>query len=105
MQVFILVFQFYMVNKIADSIEAEYRSRNLPVEPRPTYQIGLVMCVCSAATLVGQVPVLSFFSMIAAVAGFVVWIMYWVKTAEWKNKIKFLPQDNDGESDLFKNLY
>lgn len=104
-RVFVLVFQFYMVNKIADSIEAEYRSRNLQVEPRPTYQLGLFYCICSAAGLVADVPYIGFIAGLAGVAGFVAWIMYWVKTAEWKRNIEALPLHDDPDSELFKDLY
>ena len=103
--VFVLVWQFYMVNKVADSIEAEYLSRNLPVPARPTYQTGLFYCICNTVGLVGNVPFLSFFALLAGIAGFVAWILYWVKIAEWKNHIKVLPPANDGESALFKDLY
>ena len=103
--IFNLVFQFYMVNKIADSIEAEFKSRSLSVEPRPTYQLGLMMCICALVSIVQKVPMLAFFAQIAGIAGFVIWIVYWIKITEWKNKIKFLPRQDNNDSSLFKDLY
>jgi hypothetical protein len=87
--VFSLVFNFYMVNKIAESLVAELASRNEATAGKPTYAIGMFMCACNTLSLVPS-SYLSGLSMIAGTAGFVAWIMYWVKTNEYKIKLRSL---------------
>jgi|GEM_PF-1807577 len=100
---FVLFWNFYMVNKIAESIEAEYASRSLtPEERRPTWQLGMIMCGCNAAALLNNVPYVRILGTIAAFAGFICWIMYWVKTHSYKQKLRMLP-DNDQDSMIFGN--
>lgn len=97
----VLVWQFILVKKISESIEAEYRSRNTNVEPKPTYNLGLALCICGLLQFTSFVPVLTVLAGMAGVVGFVIWIIYWVKTAEYKKNIQFLPLDNDEDSELF----
>ena len=47
LSVFSLVFNFYMVNKIAESVVAELASRNIATQGKPTYAIGMFMCACN----------------------------------------------------------
>jgi hypothetical protein len=88
--VFSLVFTFYMVNKIAESVAAELASRNLKEATKPTYSIGMFMCTCNTLALVAGLPYLAGIGGVASIAGFVAWIMYWVKTNEYKIKLRSL---------------
>ena len=92
--VFSLVFNFYMVNKIAESVAAELASRNMPMEGKPTYNIGMFMCACNTLALVAGLPYLAGVGTMASIAGFVAWIMYWVKTNEYKIKLRSLPEND-----------
>lgn len=106
MSLFILFWQFRVIQKIAGSIAAEYASRNLPVEARPTYQIGLWYCICSFAGLIlGFMPELRILVIVVGLAILVLWIMYWVKTAEYKNAMKNMPEQTDEGSMVFQDLY
>jgi hypothetical protein len=91
--VFSLVFNFYMVNKIAESLTAELVSRNVAIQGKPTYAIGMFMCACNTLGLVPP-AYLPGLSMAAAGAGFVAWILYWVKTNEYKIKLRSLSQND-----------
>jgi hypothetical protein len=84
-RVFTLVWNFYMVNKIAESISAELASRNITEAGKPTYAIGMFMCACNTLMLVG--PYLATVALMAAGGSLVAWIMYWVKTNEYKQKL------------------
>lgn len=95
LSLFSLVWNFYMVNKIAESVTAELVSRNRKEEQRPTYAIGMFMCACNTLALVTGLPYLAIIGLMASGAGFVAWIMYWVKTYEYKNKLQVWAAGDD----------
>lgn len=77
-----LVWQFIVVNRIADSLKAEFQKRNIPSdEDRPGYSIGLTYCILYCC---GIIPVLG---VLASLAGLVCWIIYWVKISGYKQKL------------------
>jgi hypothetical protein len=77
-----LVWSFIVVNRIADSLKAEFAARNIQVaEDRPGYSIGLTYCILFCC---GIVPLLG---ILASIGGFVCWIIYWVKISEYKHKL------------------
>jgi len=79
---FNIVWQFIMINRIADSLKAEFADRNISVkEDRPGAQIGVAYCVLN---LCGAIPVLGG---LASLAGLVCWIVYWVKISNYKNQL------------------
>lgn len=88
-----IVWQFIVVSRISDSLKKEFNSwandnsilgdsdlLNLD-DHRPTYNIGLAYCILFCCSIV---PLLGLF---ASLAGFVCWIVYWVKLSEYKSKI------------------
>ena len=91
-----MVWQFIVVDRISDSIKKEFRSwqndssilgyddsESMQLAyRRPTYDIGLTYCILFCCSII---PMLGW---LAALAGFVCWIIYWVKLAEYKNMIK-----------------
>ncbi len=78
-----LVWSFIMVNRIADSLAAEFAKRNIPLEEqRPGYSIGLTFSILFCC---GIIPVLGG---LASLAGLVCWIIYWVKIAGYKTKLQ-----------------
>ena len=78
-----LVWQFIMINRIADSLQAEFSSRNIPVsESRPGYTIGItysILLLCSYLPILG---------VLALLGGLVCWIVYWVKINDYKTKLQ-----------------
>lgn len=103
--IFILAWHFKIVTKIADSIAQEYASRNMQVEARPAYQTGLIYCICSATALVISLFALKWLGMIVSIASFIFWIMYWIKTAEYKKALKAMPSSPEEDSSIFQDLY
>jgi hypothetical protein len=83
--VFNLAWQFVVVSNIAKSLEKEFRSRNLPIEPEPGKTVGLAFCILSVCSMI---PFLGF---LTAVAGLVCWIVYWIKIANFSSTL-FLAQ-------------
>lgn len=80
--IFNLVYQFILVGHVADSIEAELRDRNQDGEQpaRPTYDLGIWQC---GLRIAGIIPVLG---PVCSLASLIVWIIYWAKLSEWKNR-------------------
>ncbi|MCX6294778.1 MAG: hypothetical protein NTX97_01720 [Bacteroidetes bacterium] len=78
-----MVWAFIVVNRIADSLKAEFAKRNVPVdEDRPGYSIGLTYCILYCCSII---PILGG---LAAIGGLVCWIIYWVKIAGYKTKLE-----------------
>lgn len=82
---FNIVWNFIVVNRMADSIQAELRKKGVDVMERPAYNVGLVMCIISCVTWI------SFIGSLASIGGLICWIIYWVKVAECKRKIESMP--------------
>lgn len=93
---FNIVWQFIVVDKIAQSITAECARLNIPVtDPKPTYNIGLAWNICNLVT---------FIPFIGSLAALVTFILYWVKVSEYKNLI-IANKDNfllDAEKNILK---
>ncbi|HEX2920189.1 MAG TPA: hypothetical protein VHO50_03390 [Bacteroidales bacterium] len=79
-----IIWQFIIVNNVADSLKLEFQQRNLITdEDRPGYSIGLAFCILACCSIV---PFLGF---LTALAAFICWIMYWVKISSYKTKLKY----------------
>jgi hypothetical protein len=83
---FNVIWSFIVVLAIADSLGNEFRLRNIPVDdPKPGKSIGIAMAVCQACGIIPLVNIL------AGLAGLVLWIMYWVKIAEYSRQLDLYP--------------
>lgn len=126
------VYSFIVAGKVADTIAAEYKSKGqmLPVA-RPTYSLGMTFAVFSVILYVLNIysrlkfdpvdpsvmtqeemiaystrpDVLGFFMivMVLSIVWLIIFIIYWVKTSGYKNKMKTLP-DNNSNSSIFNNF-
>ena len=77
-----IVFHFFIVFGIAKSLRNEFDRRGIPCsEPLPGQSIGLAMCICACCTVI---PLLG---LLAAIAHVVLWIVYWVKVAEFSRML------------------
>ena len=81
--IFGLIWEFIVVNGIASSLQDEFKKRNIKVsEEKPGRTIGLTYCIlfcCSIIPLIG---------VIAGIAGFVCWIIYWVKINNYRIELQ-----------------
>jgi hypothetical protein len=78
---FNLVWHFFIVINMAKSLHAEFVYRNIVEEQSPGQGIGLATCILN---VVGVIPYIGW---LASTAGFVCWIIYWVKIAGFSDKI------------------
>lgn len=79
---FNFIWMFVTVNRLADSIKNECARLNIPTEEaRPTYGIGISMCVLIICRMI---PAIGAFS---AIPGVVCWIIYWVKVNKYRKLI------------------
>jgi hypothetical protein len=78
-----LVWQFIIVNRMADSLKDEFVSKNLKIdEERPGIGIGLAYCILFACS------VIPFVGFITVIGGLICWIIYWSKINDYKIKLK-----------------
>lgn len=78
-----IVWQFILVNRVADSLRAEFAARNIEQrEARPGYGIGIAYCILYACILV------PFFTPFTTIAGIICWIIYWVKINDFRLQLK-----------------
>lgn len=84
--VFNLIWQFIVVTGIGKSLASEYARRGIPSpEPFPGQSIGLAMCICSCCCII---PILG---ILAGLAYLVLWIIYWIKIAEFSRVLDMPP--------------
>ncbi|MFA6059566.1 MAG: hypothetical protein WC756_15270 [Taibaiella sp.] len=89
--VFVVVWHFRIVYRIADSIEAEYNSRNIPVEHRPGSRIGAFMAISGALTLLNEIPYTGVIGKLTTLVFIIGMIAYWVRTYKFKKEIQAMP--------------
>lgn len=82
---FNLVWTFILYPKISESLEREFRSRGIPVEPQPAKTLGIVLAVLQVC---GLVP---FINMLTAIPVLIVFVMYWVKIAGYSKQLASAP--------------
>lgn len=81
------VWHFIMVARIADSLAAELQMRGVPPnEERPGYKVGMAYCILSACTYIQYLGIPGI-GQLCGLAGFVCWIVYWVKIAGYKKQL------------------
>ncbi len=81
-----VVWNFLVVTALARSLGNEFRLRKIPTDnPEPGKSIGIAMCVCGACSIIPIVNI------IAALPNLILWIMYWVKMAEYARRLDEVP--------------
>ena len=74
-----LVWQFIVINRVGDSLKLELAERAIASsEDRPGLAIGITYCALLCASVLPGIGGL------AALAGIVCWIIYWVKMNDYK---------------------
>ena len=78
-----IVWQFIIVNKMANSLKLEFTKRNIKIEEdRPGISIGMTYCILSCCSIVPYLGVLT------SIGALVCWIIYWVKINGYKIKLQ-----------------
>ena len=79
---FNLIWNFFVVMGLAKSLANEYARRAIPgPDPLPGQSIGIAMSVCNCCCVI---PVLG---ALAGLAALVLWIVYWIKIAEFSRML------------------
>jgi hypothetical protein len=102
--IFVVIWHFRVVRAVADSIEAEFDSRKIPIEHRPSYQTGMFMAMAGALTLVGDITGFFILARLITLAFLIGMIVYWVRVHKYKKEIESFPEHHDADSMIFKDL-
>ena len=78
---FNIVWQFILYPRISESLEREFRSRNLPIEHDPAKNLGLALAVLHVCSFIPVVHIAT------GIAGFICFILYWVKISGYSNQL------------------
>ncbi|MCW3072675.1 MAG: hypothetical protein JWO44_2565 [Bacteroidetes bacterium] len=78
-----LIWQFIVVNRLADSLKAEFTKRNIRIEEdRPGSTIGIAYCILNCCSII------PYLGPLAGLAGLICWIIYWTKINGYKKELK-----------------
>lgn len=81
-----VIWQYFIVSRMADSLYLEFRKRNIQSpEQRPGYTYGIAYCILLTASII---PMLGFLAILGAA---VCWVIYWVKINDYRTKLKENP--------------
>ena len=81
-----LVFSFFVVLALSKSLANEFARRGIPnPDPQPGQAVGLAMSICGCCTVI---PLVGF---VAVWAFLVLWIIYWVRIANYSRQLTMLP--------------
>ncbi len=76
-----IVWHFFIVIKLTNSLKKEFAARNLAPDGDFGYMIGLIMCICACCSII------PFLGILASLAGLVLFIMWWVKVAGYNKQL------------------
>ena len=91
---FNLVWIFFVVIKVSESIKLEFESRGMAEEHDFSKGLGIGYAACNAAGIIPVVGVL------ASIAGLVMWIIYWVKIKGYSSQLEPVKQGSEDILDL-----
>ncbi len=78
---FNLVWNFYVVINLSESLHKEFQKRGILAEPYPGKSIGMAFSILSACSLI---PLINMFT---GIASLVCWIIYWMKIAGYSKQL------------------
>jgi hypothetical protein len=78
---FSLIWNFFVVSALSRSLGNEFAARNIPADAQPGRSVGFTFAILAACGIVPLVGI------IAALVGFVMWIVYWVKIAGYSSRL------------------
>ncbi len=77
-----IIWHFFIIIGLSDSLEREFSERGKTVEPKPGRSLGLAMCILNACSIIPYVGVLT------SLASLVVWIIYWIKIVDYSSRLQ-----------------
>jgi len=89
-----MVWIFFTVIKIRDSLKGEFASRNLESDdPEFGFMMGLIYAITGACSII------PFIGTFAAIASIVFWIIYWIKMNKYCNILINNPGSDNAQLD------
>ena len=79
--IFNLIWPFFVVNAISESLHREFTRRGMVEEPQPGRSLGMALAILA---VISVVPILGF---VTGIGALVCWILYWIKIAGYSEKI------------------
>lgn len=89
---FNLIYPFILYPKISDSVKNEFKHRGIIENGDYARGVGIAM------PILGLCGIIPFIGTIASLANFILFIVFWVKTAEFKKKLMASSKSNFGMS-------
>jgi hypothetical protein len=86
---------YWIYPRISDSVKKEYESLGLPPQGDFCKALGYVM---PSLAIVGYVFDNYSFSSLISLASLVIWIVYWVKTASYRNTLRYADKSHIARS-------
>ncbi len=83
--VFSIFWQFVLYPKIADTLEREFRARNLPIDAQPLRNLGLAVAILHVCWIIPFVHIFT------GIAGFICLILYWSKISNYSDELLHTP--------------
>lgn len=81
-----IVWQYFVVARMADSLAAEFSDRRIPSdERRPGFSLGFAYCLLYSCVFIPVIGVL------CLLGGLVCWILYWLKITEYQELLRKNP--------------
>lgn len=85
---FNIVYRFIMYPKVSETLRLEFESRGVPQQGDYLKGLGLVLSIANAVNIILPQNIRG----LLGLGCIVVMIIYWVKAAEMKNKLRSLPK-------------
>ena len=83
--VFNLYWHFVIIFKLTKSFEDEFKKREIPTDPNPAFNLGLLLCFSCVFEAIS--PFIHFPIEWCFLERMVCWIVYWVKIAKLSGKL------------------
>lgn len=95
---FSIVYQFILYNKNSEILQREYALRGRTKPGDYSKSLGLTLAILSVVSAIPDLPIplINGISSIAGLGSLVIFIIYWVKMAEYKNDLRKLPKESSG---------
>lgn len=78
---FNLIWDFFVVIEISESLSAEFQKRGILAEPYPGKSIGLAWAILTACSII---PIINMFT---GIVSLICWIIYWIKIAGYSKQL------------------
>jgi hypothetical protein len=83
------IWQFFVVINVSLSLGREFRRRGIPCVDKPGFAVGLTMAILQVvASILFYIPYVGLFvGLPIYIASLVLWIIYWVKVANYSKQL------------------